>query len=582
MKHKKKQVHEAQGLPKELKWLHISDFHCKENIKWSQDLVLNNLLNDIERKYSGESRPDLIFVTGDISFSGKKAEFDIAQDFIDRLLEVTLVEKDHIFFVPGNHDIERSEEEDAIVGARASIKNLTELDRIYSNPKRLKTLYKRQKNYRDFVNANRSKKIYTDDSSIHNITIELKSIKIKILLLDSAWLAHDDTDCRNLAVGLQQIKNCIDNNHFEHLVVALIHHPVSWLKEFEEVLIENTLIEDTHIVFRGHVHQGDISSIEKNNDRLVIFTAGAAYESRASVNSYSFGKLNLLTGKGEKFSHSYSGATNSWNLSGTNSWNLALSPVLNSEEIYSLVTSIVTEYPNYISCIIMNLKADVPRKFQDEYVLLNKSANLDHRNEEIVDFIDQLQWLTCFQYIWEATDWEAQFKRIVLSLEMSLISITKLTDELRALDQESGMLLNKLLNTSSNNAINSLDDSIMDFISTREFDSAYNLIEKWEHGVDLKNGEKRYLKRKKLEVALTEKSNKNIQLNICDLKALPDLDREELLLLSHAYYQIKMYPDAETTILQAFELGADIVQARHLARAIAGQTGNRQLVEKVM
>lgn len=567
-------------MSKELKWLHISDFHCKENIKWSQDLVLNSLLNDIKQKYSGESKPDLIFVTGDISFSGKKVEFDMAQEFIDELSEVTSVEKDKVFFVPGNHDVDRNEEEDAIVGARILTNSLFELDRIYSNPKRLKTLYNRQKNYRNFANANRSERIYLEDSSTHNIEIKLKSIKIKILLLDSAWLAHDDTDCRKLAVGLQQITNCVDDSHKDYLVIALMHHPVSWLKEFEKLSIENTLIKNVHIVFQGHVHQGDTSSIEKNGERLVVFTAGATYKSRASVNSYSFGKLNLLTGKGEKFSHSYSGATHSWNISGADPWKLNLSPVLSSEEIYSRVSSQVTKFPYYISCLINALKTEVPRKLQSEYVLISESATLDLGSEEIIDFICQLQWLTCFKYSWEDSNWAEQFNGIVLKLENELASITELSDRLECLEQESQMLLRKLLNTSSD-IIDSLDDSIIDFISTGEFGNAYNLIEKWEHGVDLKNGELRYLKMKKLEVVLAENSDERIQLSINDFKDIEDLNVKELFLLSSAYYQVKMFPDAETTIIKSLDLGADIMLVRKLARSIAGQTGNKHLVERV-
>jgi len=461
------------------------------------------------------------------------------------------------------------------------ISSLPELDRIYSNPKRLKTLYNRQKNYRIFANANSSEKIYSENSSIHNIEIELKSIKIKILLLDSAWLAHDETDCRKLAVGLQQIKNCVDDNHQNYLVIALMHHPVSWLKEFEELLIENTLIKDTHIVLRGHVHQGDTSLIEKNDERLVVFTAGATYKSRTSVNSYSFGKLNLLTGKGDKFSHSYSSATNSWNISGTDSWKLKLSPVLSSEQVYSLVSSQAVEFPNYISCLINNFKTDAPRKHQSGYVLLNKSVALDLDSEEIIDFIGQLQWLICFQYSWENSDWAEQFNGIVLNLDNALASITELSSELERLEQESKTLLSKLLDTSSDK-IDSLDDSIRDFISTGEFDNAYNLIEKWENGVDLKDGELRYLKGKKLEVALVEKSDEKIQLSINDFKNIEDLNVNELLLLSSAYYQVKMFPDAETTIIKSLDMGADIVLVRPLARAIAGQTGNKHLVERVM
>ncbi len=153
--------------------------------------------------------------------------------------------------------------------------------------------------------------------------------------------------------------------------------------------------------------------------------------------------------------------------------------------------------------------------------------------------------------------------------------------ELERLEQESKTLLSKLLDTSSD-IIDSLDDSIKDFISTGEFDNAYNLIEKWENGVDLKDGELRYLKGKKLEVALVEKLDEKIQLSINDFKNIEDLNVNELLLLSSAYYQVKMFPDAETTIIKSLDMGADIVLIRSLTRAIAGQTGNKQLVERVM
>jgi hypothetical protein len=114
-----------------------------------------------------------------------------------------------------------------------------------------------------------------------------------------------------------------------------------------------------------------------------------------------------------------------------------------------------------------------------------------------------------------------------------------------------------------------------------DFEDAYDLIEKWEHGIDLKNGELRYLKGKKLEVALAEKSDEKIQLSINDFKDIEDLNVKELFLLSSAYYQVKMFPDAETTIIKSLDLGADIMLVRQLARAIAGQTGNKHLVERV-
>ena len=75
---------------------------------------------------------------------------------------------------------------------------------------------------------------------------------------------------------------------------------------------------------------------------------------------------------------------------------------------------------------------------------------------------------------------------------------------------------------------------------------------------------------------------KKIQLSINDFKNIEDLNVNELLLLSSAYYQVKMFPDAETAIIKSLDMGADIVLVRSLTRAIAGQTGNKQLVERVM
>ena len=122
----------------ELRWLHLSDFHCCEKDIQLQKKALESLLEDIREKHTINEKLDLIFITGDITFSGKKEEFNIAQNFVDKLRDVISIDKKYIFFVPGNHDIDRTEEEDAIIGARQKIKNLLELEKIYSNSKRLK------------------------------------------------------------------------------------------------------------------------------------------------------------------------------------------------------------------------------------------------------------------------------------------------------------------------------------------------------------------------------------------------------------------------------------------------------------
>jgi hypothetical protein len=51
--------------------------------------------------------PDLIFATGDVAYSGKADEYKLAIRFFDDLLAAAGLEKQRLFVIPGNHDVDR-------------------------------------------------------------------------------------------------------------------------------------------------------------------------------------------------------------------------------------------------------------------------------------------------------------------------------------------------------------------------------------------------------------------------------------------------------------------------------------------
>lgn len=69
-----------------LTWLHISDIHFGEEHIDEKKIVLGKLLDDIvscRTKYN--LRPDVIFLTGDLAWSGKRSQYDdVAKGFLDR------------------------------------------------------------------------------------------------------------------------------------------------------------------------------------------------------------------------------------------------------------------------------------------------------------------------------------------------------------------------------------------------------------------------------------------------------------------------------------------------------------------
>jgi predicted MPP superfamily phosphohydrolase len=87
---------------------HFSDLHFHRRDDFDRQIVINALWADIARQMEAGLVPDLIAVTGDIAFSGKVDEYKRAEtEFFLPLLEKTNSNREDIFMVPGNHDVDR-------------------------------------------------------------------------------------------------------------------------------------------------------------------------------------------------------------------------------------------------------------------------------------------------------------------------------------------------------------------------------------------------------------------------------------------------------------------------------------------
>ena len=66
-----------------ISWLHISDFHFRAGgDNFSQKVSCDALMRDIPSRLSDEFPLQFIVVTGDIAFSGKSSEYEIASTFL--------------------------------------------------------------------------------------------------------------------------------------------------------------------------------------------------------------------------------------------------------------------------------------------------------------------------------------------------------------------------------------------------------------------------------------------------------------------------------------------------------------------
>ncbi|MBI2540118.1 MAG: metallophosphoesterase, partial [Deltaproteobacteria bacterium] len=95
-----------------LTFIHLSDIHFSSGDDGSQfDLnqqIRNRLLADLATRPADGAGCDALLITGDIAYSGKKEEYEIAKQFLGEVYSRTGLSMKETYVVPGNHDVDHA------------------------------------------------------------------------------------------------------------------------------------------------------------------------------------------------------------------------------------------------------------------------------------------------------------------------------------------------------------------------------------------------------------------------------------------------------------------------------------------
>ena len=218
---------------RQLSWLHISDFHIKsEGDSFSQQEACRALTRHIAD--AGDSFPQIHFVlvTGDVAYSGRAEQYVLAEDTFRALSTILGVPQDKFFFVPGNHDVDRSVNWLAYEGARSFCTGQLKVDRLLCDQE-LKSVLDRQSQFWAFVSR------FTSGQQRRGIpsglgyatSLFIEELPIEILGLNSAWLCGGDGEDGKLLIGERQTIELIEETREDYVALrlALAHHPMDCL-----------------------------------------------------------------------------------------------------------------------------------------------------------------------------------------------------------------------------------------------------------------------------------------------------------------------------------------------------------------
>jgi predicted MPP superfamily phosphohydrolase len=274
-------------------WLLISDLHLKStHTTWSQNVVLRDMVRDIEQRRGDLTNIRFVIVSGDLAHGGKPEQYVLVERFLDDLIKVLGLDRTDIFMVPGNHDIDRDQCALAFHGTRAEFNNAENVEKYLSNDNERNLLLQRLSGFSAFEKRYSSglSRISTSDGLAYFSKRQIGDIPIGIVGLNSAFACGNDQDERNVVLGDRPIIDICEIIREEdvRLVIGVLHHPPSWLREFDQRTFNDRFLPMCDVIHRGHLHEPEVGLLYTSlNTQCLAIAAGAGYVWRQFKNSYS-------------------------------------------------------------------------------------------------------------------------------------------------------------------------------------------------------------------------------------------------------------------------------------------------------
>jgi predicted phosphodiesterase len=315
-----------------LNWLHLSDWHQRGK-EFDRKVVAKKLINDIKaRKKIDEQLEhiDFIIFSGDIAFSGEREQFELANEQLIKPIRDELGKDTPIYFVPGNHDIQRSLFK-KIPGEMAQVlvgENNTQIEELLQDELTIEHLNRPLANFYDFAGKHGCK--YVPRKLYLVKKFEKEGHKIGIACLNTAWLSARSNihprapdkkdefwDRGVLRTTEAQIRDALEELSGSNIAIMVMHHPLHWLEETDQANAERMIGSDCHIVLHGHEHRPNMNRLSNAFGDVVIIPAGASYYRRNPTdprytNAYNFCSVDLESNMGTIFHRLWSDVNDMW------------------------------------------------------------------------------------------------------------------------------------------------------------------------------------------------------------------------------------------------------------------------------
>ena len=262
----------------EITILHLSDINFKkkkeEENKTFRQTVQQRLIEAVKNHTKENGRPDVVAVTGDIAFSGKKHEYEEAAEFFRELKKVLPGETEFLP-VPGNHDVDREKIRKS--HSLHETVRIGEID-VFLENKEERGFFINSKFNAFLAFARQLNSSFYQNEADYFWFKNVEDKGISFLGLNSAWASEGENDRCNIALGYRQVLDALDKvKNIPNRIVLMHHPPVYWLKDFETGNTRVEMFRQCRLLLHGHTHSDNALVYKDPEDQCVCLGANASY-----------------------------------------------------------------------------------------------------------------------------------------------------------------------------------------------------------------------------------------------------------------------------------------------------------------
>ncbi len=254
--------------------IHLSDIHIKTSTDW----ILERATGIAAAAKSAAPCPDayLLAVTGDVAFSGKPSQYDLAKKFFDKVKERLSAEGKPVFafYLPGNHDLDFDTAPDTRPTLLAALPD--RIDNLDLNGATVHDILSTQEAFYKFEAAMlESVERPTKDRLMFTCTISIGDEQVLVNCFNTAWVSTNPEVPARLLFPREAINIRAD---FAGLVISAFHHPYNWLEPENAKLFRHQIETSSDVVMTGHEHESSIWQKEDSESSRMHYVEGAVLQ----------------------------------------------------------------------------------------------------------------------------------------------------------------------------------------------------------------------------------------------------------------------------------------------------------------